>query len=171
MLSQAYHLKLQRKVLSAKHDLNRTSRSDEELKQAHQTLTEQHEQTVASLKALEADNKKQLEEINNLLKEKQKSSDDKHVLIDLQAQLKAANGKASLLHSNAQEKLVALTAEKTKLEGYLRTAKQMIREERTKIKEAQSSQLAQAQTQYEEVMQTLKNQVKEKERELTHFKV
>lgn len=139
-----------------------TSKSDDELKelkQSHQTLSEQHEQTVAALKALESDNKKQLEEINNLLKEKQKANDDKHAVIDLNAKLKASN-----------EKLAALTAEKTKLEGYLRTAKQMIREERSKIKDTQSSQLAQAQTQYEEVVQSLKNQLKDKERELAHFK-
>jgi len=139
-----------------------STKSDEEfkeLKQLHQTLSEQHEQTVAALKALESDNKKQLEEINNLLKEKQKASDDKHAVIDLNAKLKASN-----------EKLAALSTEKTKLEGYLRTAKQMIREERSKIKDVQSSQMAQAQTQYEEAVQSLKNQLKDKERELTHFK-
>ena len=76
-----------------------------DLKATYQTLLDEHEATLVLIKKLEGENKKGMEEINSLLK-------DKAVLSDVNAKLKIA-----------QEKITTITAEKTKLEGYLRTAK------------------------------------------------
>lgn len=75
------------------------------MKQQHQSLVDEHEATVTVMKKLEQDEKKHLEEINTLLK-------DRHQITELQAKLKLS-----------QDKITTLTTDKTKLEGYLRTAK------------------------------------------------
>jgi hypothetical protein len=75
-------------------------------------LQKEHEITVAKLQQLEQENKRQLEEMNNLLKESKKNSETYQEIADLNNKLKAATDKLNLL-----------MAEKTKLEGYLRTAK------------------------------------------------
>ncbi len=70
---------------------NSNSNNDEELRtlrQTHQTLQEEYEKSLANVKKLEAENKKHLEEINNLLKDSRgKGSEDS----DSNNKLKAAN--------------------------------------------------------------------------------
>ena len=47
----------------------------------------------------------------------------------------------------------------------------MIREERAKSKESQDGELHKIHKQYEDAINVLKNQLKEKEKELAHYKV
>jgi hypothetical protein len=82
------------------------------LAESYELLQKEHEFMVAKLQQLEQENKRQLEEMNNLLKESKKNSETYQEIADLNNKLKAAT-----------DKLNSLTAEKTKLEGYLRTAK------------------------------------------------
>jgi hypothetical protein len=72
-------------------------------------LVDEHEATITVMKKLELDEKKHLEEINTLLKDRQQ-------ITELYAKVKLA-----------QDKITALTTDKAKLEGYLRTAKSVSR--------------------------------------------
>jgi hypothetical protein len=47
----------------------------------------------------------------------------------------------------------------------------MIRDERAKNKENQDTELVKVQKQFDETVLSLRNQLKEKEKEMTHFKV
>eukprot|EP01114_Cavostelium_apophysatum_P013385 TRINITY_DN3232_c0_g1_i1.p1 TRINITY_DN3232_c0_g1~~TRINITY_DN3232_c0_g1_i1.p1 ORF type:complete len:700 (+),score=248.55 TRINITY_DN3232_c0_g1_i1:182-2281(+) len=114
---------------------------------------------AARVKQLEEENKKQLEEINALLKEKQRLSEDKQNVGDSAVKLKAA-----------LEKVTVLTNEKTKLEGYLRTAKTMIRDERDKSKSQQGAASQNVIKQYEDTINMLNNQIKENDKEISHLK-
>jgi hypothetical protein len=119
----------------------------------YQALTEEHESSIATIKRLEAEIKERSEE-----KKAAKGSDQ--ALGDLTSKLKAAT-----------DKLVTVTAEKAKLEGYLRTAKSIIKEEREKQKQFQDQELVKIQKQNEEVIAMLRNQIKDKDKEIGHFKV
>ncbi len=81
------------------------NQADAELRQTYQSLLDEHDATVTVMKKLEQENKKHLEEINTLLK-------DRSQITELQSKFKLA-----------QDKVTALTTDKAKLEGYLRTAK------------------------------------------------
>jgi len=131
----------------------------EELKASYQKVFAQNEKYMDSIKQLEAQNKRHLEEINNLLKDTKKTSEDKQLMSDLTLKLRAA-----------AEKIAVLSTEKSKLEGYLRTAKTMIREERSKTKDLPDQVSQKLQKQFEESIQLFKNQIKEKEKELASQK-
>jgi len=72
--------------------------------------------------------------------------------------------------AQVQEKNEALNSEKLRLEGYLRTAKKMIRELRQQKKDDVDAETAKQSRQAEETMQVLRAQLLEKEREIKHLK-
>ncbi|KAL6069590.1 Protein Hook 3 [Balamuthia mandrillaris] len=69
-----------------------------------------------------------------------------------------------------EEQNKKLSADKLRLEGYLRTAKTMIRELRQQNKDTQSAELNSVRQTYENAIQMLKNQLHEKQRELDMHK-
>jgi len=64
------------------------------------------------------------------------------------------------------EKLSTLSSEKTKLEAYLRTAKTMLRTEREKAKEMVEKECLNIQKQYEDLVESLKHQIRERDKEI-----
>jgi len=119
----------------------------QELRQSIQHLNEQHEQDTKTVK--------NLEEINTSLKSKANTEDTG----ELTAKLKVST-----------DKITILVAEKLKLEGYLRTAKQMIREERSKRQDLVKNETSKVEKQQEEALKTFRNQIKEKDKEIAYLK-
>ncbi|PRP87618.1 hypothetical protein PROFUN_04645 [Planoprotostelium fungivorum] len=112
-----------------------------ELRASLSVLTQEQTALQQTMVRLEAENRRIAEDNNVLLREKQKTE-------ETMTQLKSA-----------QDEVKTLQAEKVKLEGYLRTAKNMIKTERTKV----DGEVEKVQKKNEENIVALKAQLKEKE--------
>jgi chromosome segregation ATPase len=106
-------LKKQLQELSEGGGVSGDSGRSKALQDSLSRLEKENESLQSQVKQLEQDNKKHLEEINQLLKDTSKRNSDEQAMVhDLTNKLKQAT-----------ENIKTLQAEKLKLEGYLRTAK------------------------------------------------
>jgi chromosome segregation ATPase len=133
-------------------------------------LQTENEGLKVKLHQLQDDSKKKLEEINTLLKEKQELLKSSPNSEEMAEKLKSA-----------AEKIATLSADKSRLEGYLRTAKTMIKELREQKQEVQAQEVQKMKKQFEDTIQSLqkqledttlslRNQLKEKEKEVEMVK-
>jgi len=139
----AKELESMRRELKEKTENHRENESNfAQMQKPYQTLSENYEKSVSLVKNLQ----------NVLLKER-------HTISEISKQLKSS------IEKNAE-----LMSEKTKLEGYLRTAKKMLQDEREKSKDALEIESQRNRKQYEQVIESLKRQIKDKEEEVLIIK-